>query len=227
MRDPRHASNMPGVSSHQCERAAPMDDDHLTQIVSPVATGIVYVLINPAMPGYVKIGKTTDLVRRIAQLNNEAVPEPFICVYAAHVVDRHKVERVLHTIFESHRSTKDREFFRINPEDARQVLALMSHDDVTGSAAPNGARSRVNEKPPARLFSVAHMSPLIQANDEDRIVRALTDNGGSFPSQAALSQAMNLSKAEVSRMLRNCSKDRIERVRDYQSKCNVVRLKAV
>ena len=49
--------------------------------------GIVYVLINPAFEGYVKIGKTTDLVQRLKSLDNTSVPLPFRCVHAVEVDD--------------------------------------------------------------------------------------------------------------------------------------------
>ena len=38
---------------------------------------IVYVLTNPAMPGFVKIGYTTDIQARLKQLHNTSVPVPF------------------------------------------------------------------------------------------------------------------------------------------------------
>ena len=50
-------------------------------------TGIVYLLINEAMPGFVKIGKTTrsDPQVRIDELYNSSVPVPFECVLAVKV----------------------------------------------------------------------------------------------------------------------------------------------
>jgi len=47
--------------------------------------GIVYVLINPAMPGLIKIGRTNqeDVKYRMSQLYTTGVPLPFECVYAA------------------------------------------------------------------------------------------------------------------------------------------------
>lgn len=50
---------------------------------------IVYVLTNSAMPGLVKIGKTTrnDLSSRMSELFSTGVPVPFDCVYACEVDD--------------------------------------------------------------------------------------------------------------------------------------------
>ena len=55
--------------------------------------GVVYVLTNPAMPGLVKIGKTTqnDVTTRISQLYTTGVPLPFDCEYAVKVADMSSV----------------------------------------------------------------------------------------------------------------------------------------
>ena len=51
--------------------AMSMNDSELPQ-------GIVYILTNEAMPGYVKIGRTDgDLAGRVRQLNSTGVPLPF------------------------------------------------------------------------------------------------------------------------------------------------------
>lgn len=50
---------------------------------SQVETEIIYVLRNPAMPNYVKIGKTQDLQQRMKDLDNTSIPVPFECIYAA------------------------------------------------------------------------------------------------------------------------------------------------
>ena len=43
---------------------------------------IIYILINEAMPGYVKIGRTTDLNQRLRSLYRTQVPLPFEVFYA-------------------------------------------------------------------------------------------------------------------------------------------------
>lgn len=40
---------------------------------------IIYILTNSAMDGYIKIGRTTNLLRRIPELDNTSVPIPFEC----------------------------------------------------------------------------------------------------------------------------------------------------
>ena len=46
---------------------------------------IVYVLINEAMPGYVKIGRTSNVTQRLNNLDWTNIPLPFECFYAARV----------------------------------------------------------------------------------------------------------------------------------------------
>ena len=78
--------------------------------------GIVYVLTNPAMPGIVKIGKTTRGVSaRLNELYSTGVPLPFRCAYAARVEDESKVERAFHQAFGPDRINPRREFFDIEP----------------------------------------------------------------------------------------------------------------
>ena len=60
---------------------------------------IIYILINEAMPGYVKIGKTNNLEQRIRSLDTTGVPLPFECFYACTVTDSAFVERQLHDSF--------------------------------------------------------------------------------------------------------------------------------
>ena len=74
-------------------------------------TGIVYVLENPAMQGYIKLGRTENLTQRMQSLFDTSVPVPFTCHYAARVEDPSKVERALFEAFGDKRSHPRREFF--------------------------------------------------------------------------------------------------------------------
>ena len=95
--------------------------------------GIVYVLTNPAMPGLVKIGKTTrgSVDARLNELYSTGVPVPFECAYAGRVEDEGKVERAFHQAFGPYRLNPKREFFEIEPEQAIALLELMASEDVT------------------------------------------------------------------------------------------------
>jgi hypothetical protein len=97
------------------------------------ALQIVYVLTNPAMPGLVKIGKTTqeEVDVRMKQLFSTGVPVPFDCAFACRVADSAAVERALHHAFGNARINPTREFFRIEPERVVSILKLLHVDDVT------------------------------------------------------------------------------------------------
>lgn len=93
----------------------------------------VYILVNEAMPGLIKIGRTTTSVKqRISELNSPAgIPLPFTCYYAARVDDSQKVERKLHEAFGDHRVRDKREFFRLSPHRAQAALELAALEDAT------------------------------------------------------------------------------------------------
>lgn len=92
---------------------------------------IVYILINEAMEGYVKIGKTTNLEQRMRSLDNTSVPLPFECVYAAIVKDSDFVERQLHDAFSDFRVRDNREFFKVSEARVAAALKLAELEDVT------------------------------------------------------------------------------------------------
>ena len=92
---------------------------------------IIYILINEAMPGYVKIGRTTNLEQRIRSLDTTGLPLPFECFYACTVKDAQFAERQLHDAFFDHRVRSSREFFEISPDRAVAALKLAEIENVT------------------------------------------------------------------------------------------------
>ena len=91
--------------------------------------GIVYLLTNPCMPGLVKIGKTSrkDLSIRMNELYTTGVPVAFECAYACRVpiTQIGDLEKTLHAAFDPYRVNANREFFRINPEQAKVILRFV------------------------------------------------------------------------------------------------------
>lgn len=94
---------------------------------------IIYVLTNEAMPGYVKIGRTsTNLEQRIRELNSStSVPLPFTAFYACTVNDAQFVEHQLHDAFDDNRINPRREFFQIAPERVVAALKLAEVENIT------------------------------------------------------------------------------------------------
>ena len=104
--------------------------------------GIVYLLVNDAMPGLVKIGKTSrcDLEKRMKELFTTGVPLPFECAYACRVKLSHmdELEKALHTAFAPNRVNDNREFFRISTSQVMPILKLLHHfneGDATAEVA--------------------------------------------------------------------------------------------
>lgn len=94
--------------------------------------GMVYVLTNPAMPGIVKIGLTTRdrIDDRLKELFKTNVPVPFKCEFACKVDDCRKVESALQIAFKPYRFPQ-REFFKIEPEQAIVILKLLEKIEIT------------------------------------------------------------------------------------------------
>lgn len=98
-----------------------------------MALQVVYVLTNPAMPGFVKIGMTAaeDINIRLSQLYSTGVPFPFDLVFACKVSNAEEVEKALHKAFYPNRINPKREFFKIDPDQAVAILKLLHVEDVT------------------------------------------------------------------------------------------------
>lgn len=118
------------------EHSAPVTVSENQSSPSETDAGIVYVLENPAMPGYVKIGKTDNLDQRMRQLfGSSAVPVPFTCYHAGRVRNPGEVEKSLHQIFGDKRAHPRREFFEIDdPNRVAVAIKMVQISDVTPTA---------------------------------------------------------------------------------------------
>lgn len=126
--------------------------------------GIVYLLTNPVMPGLVKIGMTerAEMDARLRELYTTGVPVPFDCQYACKVKksDCTKIERALHTAFAPQRVNANREFFRIQVEQAKAILELFHHEDMTQEVAGEIANDLTPEDVAAKTRAQVHRPPL-------------------------------------------------------------------
>lgn len=159
--------------------------------------GIVYLLTNPCMPGLVKIGMTTqeDIEKRMKELYTTGVPVPFECQFACKVNNKDcaKIEKALHTAFEPQRINKNREFFKINVEQARAILELFHHTDVTEEVSDEiqndlteedkAASSKVQTKrPPLNFYEMGlHKGDnLVWKDDPSIFVTIISDRKVSY-----------------------------------------------
>lgn len=98
--------------------------------------GYVYVLSNPAMPGFVKIGRTTrSVAQRCDELFVTGVPVPFEVVAEVLAPDCVAAEQAVHRELQSARVADNREFFRVTAEDAQAAIRAVVLDQVSAFVA--------------------------------------------------------------------------------------------
>ena len=97
--------------------------------------GIVYVLVNEAMPGLVKIGKVTKegktVEDRMKELDTTGVPMPFECFAAWEVERVDEAESALKSTFAENKLRARHEFFRMSPDKPATILSAFGSKDVT------------------------------------------------------------------------------------------------
>lgn len=129
-----------------------------------MARGLVYIMINPCLDGWIKIGMTErgEIEKRLVELNQPTnLPLSYRC-YATYEVDNpKKVEKHIHNLIDQiddslhARETlgngriREREFFKISPETAygifREIAALMNESENLCLYAPTEEQSQEQE----------------------------------------------------------------------------------
>lgn len=129
-----------------------------------MSKGIVYILINPCLDGWVKIGMTerNDIDKRLKELNTPTnLPLSYRC-YATYEVEQPlEVERRIHSIIDRIDDTlhareqlengkiREREFFKISPETAygifKDIAALRNDADKLKLYQPTQSESQEAE----------------------------------------------------------------------------------
>ena len=141
---------------------------------------IVYALTNEAMPGIIKIGRTSgDSPRvRMGELYNTSVPLPFECAIAIKIVDEQgpKLEKALHKAFAPDRVNPSREFFWTAPERVKAILEIWPDcEDVTTEVNREEGNIDADAVEQIRLrrpnlnfaeMSIPEGSVLVSVNDE-------------------------------------------------------------
>ena len=96
--------------------------------------GYVYLMINPAFPDLIKIGrtaKTTD--ERASELFTTGTPGKFIVAFELLVEDCIELEREMHELFSEYRYAENREFFQIPLKEAINALQNIGEDRIVDS----------------------------------------------------------------------------------------------
>jgi len=87
----------------------------------------IYVLENASMPGLVKIGRTERSVsERVNELSSHTgVPTGFTVVNEYAVINSVEAERIIHDRLSDYRVANNREFFKMEAEDATDIIESM------------------------------------------------------------------------------------------------------
>lgn len=82
-----------------------------------MSTEFVYIFTNPAMPDWIKVGRTNDVKRRRDELSGTSVPFPFECFAYLEVPSKlvSNVEKGLHDLL-GRSFDKEKEFFKSSPD---------------------------------------------------------------------------------------------------------------
>ena len=94
--------------------------------------GWLYVISSPSLPGLTKIGCTRRLVPmvRVKELSSSSLPSPFVAHCFVFSDDCFELESQMHKYFDKERVNPDREFFRIEPKEAIEVMREIFNVDV-------------------------------------------------------------------------------------------------
>lgn len=120
-----------------------------------MSRGLVYILTNPCLDGWVKIGMTerNDINRRLQELNSPPnIPLSYRCYATYEVENPLEVEKRIHSLIDrvddslhareqlNNGRIREREFFKISPETAygifKDVAALRGDSDKLSLSTP-------------------------------------------------------------------------------------------
>src|SRR5690554_626885 len=112
----------------------PVDEVEVTETIDKQE--LVYLLSNDSIPGWVKIGRTNQVDRRLSELYNTSVPLPFKLEDTIHtnsLKQSSELERSIHSIIDTinpdlrkNTEANRREFFKLSIDQGKQVFNLVS-----------------------------------------------------------------------------------------------------
>ena len=90
-----------------------------------MTTGHIYILLNPTMPTYLKIGMTSRTPEERARELSQAtgVPVPYTVAYSEEVINCEAAESMVHSRLAKFRVNRGREFFHLPLRDAIRELS--------------------------------------------------------------------------------------------------------
>ncbi|MBU9681846.1 MULTISPECIES: GIY-YIG nuclease family protein [Burkholderia] len=118
--------------------------------------GYVYVLVNPSMPGLVKIGRTLrDARTRARELSSTGVPTPFQVAFELFAEQHEALEAKVHLALTDFRVDAAREFFRYPLDKAIALLLDLAEPSQSPAAqyVAEDVTQRLRERYPTYLRS--------------------------------------------------------------------------
>lgn len=114
--------------------------------------GFVYILVNPAFTGFVKVGKTVKEpgIRARELSSGSGVPAPYAVAWDAFVNDCDQVEKLIHQQLAHARSRNDREFFAIPLKNAISIASIIVAPFSCEQDAPLSIGSTMNNQLPTK-----------------------------------------------------------------------------
>lgn len=160
-----------------------------------MAKGLVYILTNPCLDGWVKIGMTErdDIEKRLQELNSPTnIPLSYRC-YAVYEVDNPlEVEKRIHSIIDrvddslharerlDNGRIREREFFKISPETAYGIfkdIAMLRNDiDKLKLYTPTSVQLQEQEMAESRMKRSNNSFKLLNMAIGDEIAFLYDDN---------------------------------------------------
>jgi hypothetical protein len=125
-----------------------------------MSSGYVYVLSNPAMPGFVKVGRSIHGGHsRGRSLYQTGVPAPYVLEFEIYAKDHEWLEAQAHKSLRFNRANPDREFFKCPPNDAiEEIIAIYSEWLCSSNQAPSAREAvRLPEPEPRTPEQAAAM----------------------------------------------------------------------
>ena len=160
-----------------------------------MSEGIVYILTNPCLEGWVKIGMTgrNDIGRRLQELNAPPnIPLSFRCYAVYEVEDPAMVEKNIHSLIDQvdrslharerleNGRIREREFFKISPERAygifKNIAALRGDQDKLKLYVPTEGQAQEQELAERRTKRSNNSFALLDIHEGDEIAFLYDDS---------------------------------------------------
>ena len=95
---------------------------HDHQKLNSVKEGSIYIITNPAWPGWVKVGMAVDAEDRCKSFNTGSPYRDYDLQYSHRAEDKRAAEKQAHDILEKHSGERRGEWFKIMPLAAIHLL---------------------------------------------------------------------------------------------------------